>query len=95
MTAQIGDVFYRFEDVWYAPPVDEFDNVVGAPTLRIQCQKLPVVKVTPKGVRLCNGVLVLNASRKKWACPSEALALESFKARKARQVEIHVKRAAR
>lgn len=52
----------------------------------------PVLRATPKGVWLAIGFgerkFVLLDARKRWACPTEGEARESFIARKRRQIRI-------
>lgn len=85
------ETWFRFEDIQYAPSLDEWDDVIGGTgRLTIQVQCLPVAKHTPKGVRLCNGKFILREGRKRWACPTVQEALESFIARKQRQKNIHL-----
>lgn len=91
--------FYRYEDVQYAAPVDEFDNPMGRGELRVELRKYRVVKATPTGVWLAlylghKRFVRLNA-RKRFACPTVAEAAESFRARKERQRAIHEARAER
>jgi len=97
-TPQVGDIWYRYEDQSYAPPVDEFDNIVGSSTLKVNLLEFRVTKLTPKGVKLrrwfgdfsgSDEVLVLNSHNKKHACPTKESALESFLARKTRQKSIY------
>jgi len=83
-------VWYRYEAQSYSS-VDEFDNVyTSSPQLRLDT--FPVLSETPKGVWLdIAGVtrrFVLMGARKRWACPTEPEARESFIARKQRQIRI-------
>jgi hypothetical protein len=73
--AQVGDTWFRIEDGSATNWVREFT----------------VVKVTTCGVRLSDGFgmrLVLDDSRKRYACPTREEAMESFIARKRRQLKI-------
>ena len=81
--------WYRFVDIQWAPPVDEWDNIIGVGKLTVELYRWHVEKHTPKGVRLEGGKFVLRDARKRWACPTIEEALESFKARKKRQIKIH------
>lgn len=96
-----GDLgfWFRYEDVQYAAPVDEFDRACGEGQLRVELRKFEVLRHTPKGVwlRLYDGHtrFVLVDARKKFACPSLALAKESFIARKKCQVRIYAARVSR
>jgi len=94
----VGDIWYRYEDVLYAAPLDEFDYPTGSPRLAVELRTFQVKKVTPKGVwvgrwsstipYLFEGEkhrFVLFDARKQFACPSKLKALESFVARKERQ----------
>lgn len=47
-----------------------------------------VEKATPRGVRLCNGTLVIHSWRKRYAYPTKQEALTAFIARRRRQVAI-------
>lgn len=42
--------WYRFEDVQYAPSVDEFDYPRGDGQLTVELRRYEVLKQTPKGV---------------------------------------------
>lgn len=83
---KVGDVWWRFYDGLESAGVDEFDNPLGPPRVRLYVRKFIVTKVTPKGVRLNDGGLVLNHWRRKYANPTKALARESFLARKEKQL---------
>ena len=91
------EVWYRYEDKYFAPPLDEFDNPVGGRSLEIHLFKFPVVKTTPKGAWLDIGEHANRfASRdatKRFACPTLAEAKESFIARKRKQARIYRKKA--
>jgi hypothetical protein len=80
--------WYRFEDVVYASMPDEYDEPTGPGRLEVVLRRYRVVKVTPCGVQLDIGRFVKTTARKRFACPTEAEALESFKARKRRQLGI-------
>ncbi len=80
--------WYRFEDVVYAPMLSEYDEWVGPGRLVVVLRRYRVVKVTPCGVWLDIGRFVKTAARKRFACPTEAEARESFLARKQRQLSI-------
>ena len=80
--------WYRFDDVMYAPMPSEYGEWVGPSTLEVELRKYQVVKVTPCGVWLDVGRFVKTAARKRFACPTEAEARESFLARKRRQLSI-------
>lgn len=65
-------VLYRY--------VDEVDDEGGRVTIHLVAH--PVIKKTPKGVRLANGKFVLLEGRKRYAYPSRADALTSYRQRK-------------
>jgi hypothetical protein len=105
----VGDTFYRYEERYWAPPVDEFGNVCGSVSSTIVLVEFEVLKVTAKGVwivrapvRTLFGIIRFGAdkrfvnlgARKRYALPTEAEALESFVARKERQASILESRAA-
>ena len=94
------ETWYRYDDVHYAPPLDEwgeFTNQEG--DIRIELLKFRVVKHTPKGVQLvrvfdnlvCDNPprLVLHAARKRYACSTTEEARISFLARKKKQLSIY------
>lgn len=93
------ETWFRYEDVQYAAPVDEFDRPCGEGQLTVELRKYEVLRHTPKGVWLrlyCGDKrFVLRDARKKFACPTLALAKESFLARKKCQVRIYTARANR
>ncbi len=88
-------LFFRVEEQRYAPPCDENgDPYPGARgDLKIKIYAYPVVKRTPKGWKLNNGVFVGERFHKKWAWPSIDEAFESFYARKEKQISIYRHRA--
>jgi len=88
-------MWYRYEEVRYAPPVDASGEYSSGPgTLEVRLNEYPVIKLTPKGVWLDVGFcgshkrFVLKDARKRWACPTKDEALTSFIARKERQARI-------
>lgn len=44
--------YYRFQEISYAPPLDEFENPVGEGGVIIELQTYLVTKKTPKGVKI-------------------------------------------
>lgn len=88
------EYYYRIFDQQRACSLDDNDNPIpGTGYTSLQCDRLKVVKYTPKGVRLQiyaeKTVFVLNNSRKKYACPTYEEAVTSFVARKQRQRRIY------
>lgn len=100
-----GESWYRYEDIQYAAPVDEFDRPCGKGELLVLLREYPVLRHTPKGVWLAGtGDLryshhidrfVRNDAKKRFACPTIEEAKESFIARKRRQASINHARAER
>lgn len=86
--SEIGDVWYRIQDVRYAAPVDEFGRSCGEGTSAVNLYEHYVTKVTPKGVWLDRHIWVRSDARKRYACPTLKEAYESFMARKRRQRSI-------
>jgi hypothetical protein len=84
--------WFRYEDVRYAAPVDEWGDSYGIGHLEVKLRKFPVLKHTPKGAWI-NGWrgrrFVLRDARKRYACPTLEEAKESFIARKKRQAGIY------
>ncbi|WP_315127330.1 hypothetical protein [Comamonas antarctica] len=93
--AQVGDRWYRYEDVAYASPLDEYDRPTGPGQLRVHCREYEVVKVTPCGVRLDIGRYVSASSRKRFAHATKEDAKNSFILRKSAQLRIYSARCAR
>ena len=89
MTAKVGDVWYRIVDGRYAPPLDEYEQPIGTGRPYLRTEEYRVIRVTPCGVVLDNGRVVLEHWTKKFACPTIELARVSFLARKRRQLTIH------
>lgn len=93
------EIWYRYEDVHYAPPLDEYENPCGEGTVEVHLREFKVLKRTPKGVWLVlnyNGYVtsdyrrfVLLDARKQYACPTKEKAIQSFIARKNRQISIY------
>jgi hypothetical protein len=87
------ELWYRYEDRRYAPPVNEWDEIVGRGTVEIKLREFRVLKHTPKGVWL-EGYFggkrfVLNDAYRRYACPTIEEAKVSFRARKAKQISIY------
>lgn len=88
------EVFYRYEDVQYAPSVDQFDNIIrGSGRLVVHLRTYPVIRQTPCGVRIDTGMggtrFVSNQYRKQFAHSTKEAAKASFIARKKRQASIY------
>lgn len=80
------EVWYRYEGRRYGY-VDEHGDISSS-GVDITLHEYQVKVHTPKGVRLVDGRVILNESRKKFACPTKELVLESFLARKDRHRRI-------
>ena len=87
--------WFRYEDVQYAPPLNEYDEWAGPGRLAVELRTYRVVKVTPCGVRLDTGRFVNAQRHKMFAHPTREAAAEAFKARKRRQASIYEARANR
>lgn len=87
-----SEVLYRYYEVCYSLGCDEWDNPYQGYKLVIQLTEYPIIKRTPKGAWIDESFagkrFVLLTARKKYACSSKEEALESFKARKRRQINI-------
>ena len=84
------ELFYRYEDVQYAPSLDEYDDPIpGSGVLRVHLREYRVLKHTPCGVRLGIGRFVNTQHRKQFAYATKEAAKEAFIARKTRQASIH------
>lgn len=78
--------WYRIVDGRYAPASDEWGMPVGAGQVYVSVLEYRVMRETAKGVRLDNGRFVLRDARKRFACPTVEEAVESYLARKYRQL---------
>lgn len=88
-----SEVWYRVEDrLSSGGSLDVHGEYVpGGSYVTVQVVKFPVIKNTPEGAWLRVGGerrFVLREARKRFAAPTVELALESFIARKTRQVGI-------
>jgi hypothetical protein len=96
----VGDIWYRYEDVQYAAPVDEYgDSRPGEGRLAVELRKFQIVRETPKGVWVApyfefmkhlseEEKFVRNNSVKKHAYPTIEEAKKGFIARKNAQLRI-------
>jgi hypothetical protein len=76
----VGGFLYRYQE-----------SRTGETRLHLYLYRFPIVKVTPCGVQISvwgSRRFVLASARKRYACPTEAEALESYRARKRRQIGI-------
>lgn len=93
------ECWYRHEEIYTAPPVDEWERNIGEGGVTIHLRKFKVIKHTPKGVWLIlyNDQevqrFVLRDAHKRYACPTLEEAQVSFLARKRRQLTIYEARA--
>lgn len=92
-TAKVGDTWFRYEEQTYSIVYDADRESYGTRT-ELKCRQFEVVKVTAKGVWIRVGWIratnrfVLLSARRRFAAPTQQLALESFLARKHRQIGI-------
>lgn len=87
----MSETWYRLENYLESAGVNEFDNPVGPPNVRVAVRVFEVEKHTPKGVWLKAFMFrrfVLASAKRRFACPTLDEALESFKKRKAKQLAI-------
>jgi hypothetical protein len=85
------EVLWRVEARSYSYVVDADAEIYGSTSPVLEMCWIRVEKWTRCGARLCDGKYVnldKNISRREWASRTEAEALTSFKARKARQIAI-------
>ncbi len=91
------EIWYRYNDVHYAPPLDELYRPCGKGQVKLELREFKVLRHTPKGVWLVYLIgtwtggeedkrFVLRDSRKRYACPTKEEALVSYTARKKSQV---------
>jgi hypothetical protein len=82
---------YRYQEQSYSIGVDQFDNPLPGYQLKIELYSYRVIRETSKGVWINDygkDRFVLLTARKKFACRTKEEALESFIARKNRQIKI-------
>lgn len=88
------EVWYRYVNGRYAPPLDEFERPCGRGEAYLHLLEFAVLRHTPCGVWLSSAGefglprFVLRSSRKRFACPTKEEAVESFRARKAKEIRI-------
>ena len=93
------EYWYRYEEIYTAPSIDEWERPIGEGGVIIHLRKFRVMRPTPKGVWLDlygNREVqrfVLKDARKRYACPTLEEAQVSFLARKRRQLTIYEARA--
>jgi len=97
------EVLFRIKEVLYCLGFDQFDDPLPGYRLELQMWEYPIIKRTEKGAWIslnpwftfddshfqCGKRFVLLTAKKKYACPTKQEALESFIARKHRQIEIY------
>lgn len=86
------ETFYRYEDVKYAPPLDEYDMPIGKGRLEVVLREYQVLHRTPCGVRLETDRFVNTTKVKQFAHATKAAALTSFMARKKSEARIYLAR---
>lgn len=91
------EYLYRYEESTILRGLDRWEDPLPGYVLKLYLQKFEILKRTPKGawIKLYefsfdekDKKFVLLTARKKFACKTKDEALESFKARKRRQIEI-------
>ena len=80
-------VLWRCEAKRYSYCVDPDRDVYGVTDPKLEMWWFTIDRATPKGAWVCNRFVLLTAT-KRWACPTEEEALESFMARKRKQIRI-------
>lgn len=93
ISPKIGDTWYRFQDYYYSTTIDPEREIYGSRQL-FEMRTMTVSALTPKGVWLgyfagSKSKFILLSARRKSYHPTQALALESFIARKKAQVRIY------
>ncbi len=96
-TSELG-YLYRYYAVHYSLGVDQWDDPLPGYRLSIQLEKFAILKRTPKGAWIRfdrfsmdpadDKKFVLLTANKRYACPDLDSAMESFIARKKRQILI-------
>jgi hypothetical protein len=89
------EIAYRFRDVLYAPPTDEYGYSYGEGSVDVVLDEYRVISHTQKGYWIDNfgkKKFVLGTARKKFAHLNKKDAKESFIARKQKQYKIYSSR---
>lgn len=81
------DVLWRCEAKRYSYTIDPETDLFGITDPRLEMYWYYVTKRTPKGAWVCRKFVLLTA-HKRWACNTEQEALDSFVARRKRQIKI-------
>lgn len=93
------EYLYRYDESTISRGLDQWEDPLPGYVLKLHLEQFEILKRTPKGAWIRrykfklfgsskNKRFVLLTARKKFACPTKDEALESFKARKRRQIEI-------
>ncbi len=84
---------YRYYDVRYASPLNEYDEPSGPGSIAIELLTFNVIRETKCGVRVGDGSVkgrfINLTSKKKFACATKEEALDSFIHRKQHQILIY------
>ena len=80
-------MLWRCEAKRYSYCVDPDRDVYGVTDPKLEMWWWEIDRATPKGAWVCGRFVLLSAT-KRWACPTEEEALESFMARKRKQIRI-------
>jgi len=86
-----GQKVYRYIQVNYAAPLDEFENPIGKGRTAVELREFDIISMTPKGVWIDGDErkkFINMEARRKFACLTKEAALESFIARKERHILI-------
>lgn len=81
------DVLWRIKEQYYSVCINADGDTFGKSPLYVEARWYPVTRRTPKGAWIGGKFVKLNA-RKKYACETLEDAIESFIARKEKQVKI-------
>jgi hypothetical protein len=87
----MSEVLHRFEDIVYAPMLDEYEDRGGYSRVDVIYKTYPITKITPCGawIDIYGRKRFVNLqARKKFACKTKEDAMISFLARKAAQERI-------
>lgn len=85
------DKLYRYEEILYSWGLDQFDEPIPGYNMKVMLSDFPIIRRTPKGawIDLYNEKkFVLLTAIKQYASESKEIALQQFKARKTKQIEI-------
>jgi len=85
---------YRYEDIHYAPSLNEFDDPIGGVSVEIHLKEYLVLSKTSKGIWIENcgkRKFILLSAKKKFAALTKQEAFKDFRCRK--NIQLYIQKA--